>query len=76
MTATNPIPPAFPIRFILDDAEVIEVAHPDDIFDHFQNFDSTDPAQKTWVRDVQDRSVRVRIAGSEVLELRLEDEPS
>lgn len=73
-TETKPNEPAFPIRFILEDGEVVEVAHPDDIFDHFQNFDSTDPAQKAWVRDVQDRSVRLRMSGGEVHELVVDEE--
>lgn len=75
MTETTENSPAFPIRFILEDGEVIEVAHPDDLFDHFDQFDSTDPAQKTWVRDVQDRNVRLRIADSQVLELEIEPQP-
>ena len=73
MTETTETTPAFPIRFILEDGEVIEVSHPDDLFDHFDQFDSTDPSQKTWVRDVNDRNVRLRMSGSNVLELELED---
>lgn len=73
MTPTTEHTPAFPIRFILEDGEIIEVAHPDDLFDHFDQFDSTDPDQKVWVRDQQDRNVRLRISDSQVLELEVED---
>lgn len=72
MAEMNGTAPAFPIRIILEEGEMIEVAKPDDLFDHFQNFDTTAPEQKAWIRDQLDRSVRLRMSGGEVHELSVE----
>lgn len=53
--------PDFPIRIITDDGELTEIASPDELIEQIDAIDSTDPANRVWVRDASDRTVRIRI---------------
>ncbi|HEX8153639.1 MAG TPA: hypothetical protein VF698_10955 [Thermoanaerobaculia bacterium] len=53
--------PDFPIRIITDDGELTEIASPDELIEQIDALDSTDPANRVWVRDASDRTVRIRI---------------
>ncbi len=64
--------PVFPLRIIFDDGEVIIVEEPDDLMDHFISFDSTDAANRVWVRDELGRTIRLRIAFGTVEEIAAE----
>lgn len=51
--------PEFPLRVIYDDGEVVTIDTPDDLFSHFTSVDSLDPAARLWIRDTDDRTVRL-----------------
>ena len=63
--------PEFPLRIITDDGECQVVDTPEALLESLDSIDSTDPANRVWVRDVLDRTVRLRMVGGvvEVLEL-------
>ncbi|HYI10363.1 MAG TPA: hypothetical protein VEK57_14985 [Thermoanaerobaculia bacterium] len=63
--------PEFPLRIISDDGSVEVVDSPDALMTHLDFVDSTDPRNRVWVRDVYDRTVRIRVRGGmvEVFEL-------
>ena len=62
--------PEFPIRIITDDGECEVIDSPDDLLTRIDAIDSTDAAARVWVRDAEDRTVRIRMRGGmiEVLE--------
>jgi hypothetical protein len=62
--------PEFPLRIITDDGECEVIASPDDLIASIDSIDSTDPATRVWVRDAYDRTVRIRMRGGIVEELR------
>ena len=55
--------PEFPIRVITDDGECEVIDSPDDLMTRVDSLDSTDPANRVWVRDAFDRTVRLRMRG-------------
>jgi hypothetical protein len=55
--------PDFPIRIIFDDGEVQEIADADELLETIDAIDSTDPGNRIWIRDGQDRTVRLRMRG-------------
>ena len=55
--------PDFPIRIIFDDGEVQEIADADELLEAIDTIDSTDPGNRIWIRDEQDRTVRLRMRG-------------
>ena len=63
--------PEFPLRIITDDGECEVIESPEELMSRVDFLDSTDPASPVWVRDVYDRTVRVRVRGGwvEVLEV-------
>jgi hypothetical protein len=63
--------PEFPIRIITDDGECEVIDSPEELIARVDSLDSTDPANRVWVRDAFDRTVRVRMRGGavEVLDL-------
>ena len=63
--------PEFPIRVITDDGEVEVIDSPEELMARVDSLDSTSPDARVWVRDVYDRTVRVRVRGGwvEVLEV-------
>ena len=62
--------PEFPIRIITDEGECEVIDSPDDLLTRIDAIDSTDTAARIWVRDAEDRTVRIRMRGGmiEVLE--------
>jgi hypothetical protein len=63
--------PEFPIRIISDDGDCQVIDSPDDLIAQVDSLDSTTPDSRIWVRDVLDRTVRIRMRGGtvEVLEV-------
>lgn len=63
--------PEFPLRIITDQGECEVIASPDELVRSVESLDSTDPRNRVWVRDVLDRTVRVRVRGGmvEILEI-------
>jgi hypothetical protein len=61
--------PEFPIRIITDDGECEEIDSPEALMQRVDSIDSDDP--RVWIRDVYDRTVRLRMNGGvvEVLEV-------
>lgn len=53
--------PEFPIRIIFDDGEVDEIESADAMMEMVDAIDSTDPANRIWIRDALDRSVLLRM---------------
>jgi hypothetical protein len=53
--------PEFPIRVITDDGECEVIDSPDELLARIDSLDSTDPANRVWVRDALDRTVRLRM---------------
>jgi hypothetical protein len=58
--------PEFPIRVITDDGECEVIDSPDELLARVDSLDSTDPANRVWVRDALDRTVWLRIRGGAV----------
>jgi hypothetical protein len=54
-------PPEFPLRVIFDDGEVEEIGSADELMEKIDTIDSTDPGNRIWIRDAEDRTVRLRI---------------
>jgi hypothetical protein len=65
--------PEFPLRIIFDDGETAVIASPEDLLAEIDSIDSTDPRNRVWIRDVNDRTVRLRMRGGmvELIELSL-----
>jgi hypothetical protein len=55
--------PEFPLRIIFDDGEVTVFHSPDELLAAVDTIDSTDPANRLWIRDAEDRTVRLRMRG-------------
>ena len=64
--------PQFPIRIIFDDGACEFIDTPDELYTKLHSIDSTDPANRIWIRDDQDRTVRIRMAQGELQILDLE----
>ncbi|HYC62793.1 MAG TPA: hypothetical protein VEK79_24845 [Thermoanaerobaculia bacterium] len=65
--------PEFPIRVITDDGECEVIDSPDELLARIDNLDSTDTANRVWVRDALDRTVLIRMRGGLVEVLRVAD---
>jgi hypothetical protein len=63
--------PEFPIRVITDDGQCEVIDSPDELMTRVDSLDSTDPANRVWVRDAFDRTVLLRLRAGvvEVLDL-------
>jgi len=55
--------PEFPLRMIFDDGEVSVVDSPEELLAQVDTIDSSDPANRLWIRDAEDRTVRLRMRG-------------
>ena len=53
--------PEFPLRVIFDDGEVEEIESADDLMERVDAIDSTDPGNRIWIRDADDRTVLLRM---------------
>jgi hypothetical protein len=58
--------PEFPLRIIFDDGETTVIETPEELIAEIDTIDSTDPRNGVWIRDVNDRTVRLRIRGGMV----------
>jgi hypothetical protein len=58
--------PEFPIRVITDDGDCEVIDSPEELISRVDSLDSTDPANRVWVRDAFDRTVSVRMRGGTV----------
>jgi hypothetical protein len=58
--------PEFPLRIIFDDGETAVIASPEELMAEIDSIDSTDPRNRVWIRDVNDRTVRLRMRGGMV----------
>ncbi len=58
--------PEFPLRIIFDDGAVQEITHAEELMEAFESVDSTDPANRIWIRDAFDRTVRLRMQNGRV----------
>lgn len=63
--------PEFPLRIITDDGECAVIASPEELMTAVDSLDSTDPANRVWVRDAFDRTVLIRMRAGIVEVLRL-----
>lgn len=64
--------PEFPIRVITDDGECEVIDSPEELIARVDSIDSTDPANRIWVRDAFDRTVLIRMRAGTVEEFRAE----
>ena len=55
--------PEFPIRIITDDGECEVIDSPEELMGRVDSLDSTHPGARVWVRDVYDRTVKIRMRG-------------
>jgi hypothetical protein len=53
--------PEFPLRIIFDDGETTVIDSPEELMAEIDTIDSTDPRNRVWIRDVNDRTVRLRM---------------
>ena len=60
------ISPEFPLRIIFDDGETAVIGSPEELMAEIDTIDSTDPRGGVWIRDVNDRTVRLRMHGGMV----------
>ena len=62
--------PEFPLRVIYDDGECLVIGSPEDLMESLETIDSGDPANRVWIRDERDRTVRLRMRNGfiEILE--------
>lgn len=63
--------PEFPLRIITDDGGCEVIASPEDLMGSVDSLDSTDPANRIWVRDACDRTVAIRMRGGMIEVLKL-----
>ena len=63
--------PEFPLRIITDDGDCEVIASPEELMGSVDSIDSTDPANRVWVRDAYDRTVLIRMRGGMIEVLRL-----
>jgi hypothetical protein len=66
--------PAFPLRIIFDDGEVRTLETPEELMSEVDSIDSTDPAQRVWIRDDLDRTILLKMSGGEVRVLSVKPE--
>jgi|GEM_PF-693066 len=66
--------PQFPIRIIFDDGACEFIDTPDQLYSKLDSIDSTDPENRIWVRDDQDRNVKIRMQKGELQMLKLDVE--
>lgn len=64
--------PQFPIRILFDDGGCEFIDTPDDLFLKLDSIDSTDPRSRIWIRDDDDRTVRIRMRSGELQLLEVE----
>ena len=55
--------PEFPIRILFDDGECQVIVSPEELLDRIDTIDSTDPRSRIWIRDIADRTVKLRMHG-------------
>jgi hypothetical protein len=55
--------PEFPIRIISDDGDCQVIDSPEELLAQIDSIDSTAPDARVWIRDVYDRTVRLRMRG-------------
>jgi hypothetical protein len=55
--------PEFPLRIIFDDGEVEEIESAEELMERVDAIDSTDPGNRIWIRDAEDRTVLLRMRG-------------
>ena len=53
--------PEFPLRVIFDDGEVEEIESAEELMERVETIDSTDPGNRIWIRDADDRTVLLRM---------------
>jgi len=53
--------PEFPIRVIFDDGEVDEIGSSEELLERIDAIDSMDLGNRIWIRDANDRTVRLRM---------------
>jgi hypothetical protein len=53
--------PEFPLRIIFDDGEMAVIETPEELLAEIDTIDSTDPRNRVWIRDANDRTVRLRM---------------
>ena len=58
--------PEFPLRIIFDDGETTVIDSPEELLAEIDTIDSTDPGNRVWILDVNDRTVRLRMRGGMV----------
>jgi hypothetical protein len=58
--------PEFPLRIIMDDGDCQVVQSPEELITRVDSLDTTDPANRVWVRDAWDRTVLIRMRGGMV----------
>jgi hypothetical protein len=61
--------PEFPIRIISDDGNCEVIESPEELMLRVDSIDSTVADARIWIRDVLDRTVRLRMRGGMVMEL-------
>jgi hypothetical protein len=61
--------PEFPLRLIFDDGECVVANTPEELIELIDTIDTTSPGNRVWVRDVFDRTVRLRMRGGFVEEI-------
>jgi hypothetical protein len=61
--------PEFPLRLIFDDCECVVANTPEELIELIDTIDTTSPGNRVWVRDVFDRTVRLRMRGGFVEEI-------
>jgi hypothetical protein len=61
--------PEFPLRLIFDDGECVVANTPEELIELIDTIDTTSPGNRVWVRDVFDRTVRLRMHGGFVEEI-------
>lgn len=64
--------PQFPIRILFDDGGCEFIDTPDELFSKLDSIDSTDPKSRIWIRDDDDRTVKIRMSRGELHLLELE----
>jgi hypothetical protein len=53
--------PEFPLRVIFDDGEVEEIESAEELMERVETMDSTNPGNRIWIRDADDRTVLLRM---------------
>lgn len=65
--------PQFPIRIIFDDGACEFIDTPDELYSKLYSIDSTNPQNRIWIRDDQDRNVGLRMQQGELQMLRVSE---